>query len=407
MSVDRILQLKLIADVSEINTKMSKATKDIGRVQQAMNKLKSVAVPMALGIGAQMGEQLMAGIVDATKRAGQLRVTLEKLEVLVVNLELPEEKVKRRLARLVREGIGLGFGGEEKVSEFFTRALGATGSLAKATQLVGAAFDHARLTGEDFGTASEEVFDALIGGGDEAEEKLGVVGDTFWERMRSFNEKYGNFAEEFALTDEGEWAIIEAKWDQHMINLGKGLDGLVLQFKAGGIQLVKEAEAAVAGWGAAFEMAKPIFKEIADGLSEGWDSLVETTKGVLNTVLAGVELFINYLGAGLMSGLEAVIRPLNDVAFVGDLIPDEPLNWGWFSVPRLASGGIVTKPTLAMVGEAGPEAVIPLGSGGAGNSYTINVNAAASSPADVGRAVVEAIQAHERRAGSRWREAFT
>ena len=89
MSVDRILQLKLIADVSEINTKMSKATKDIGRVQQAMNKLKSVAVPMALGIGAQMGEQLMAGIVDATKRAGDLRVTLEKLEVLVVNLELP------------------------------------------------------------------------------------------------------------------------------------------------------------------------------------------------------------------------------------------------------------------------------------------------------------------------------
>ena len=40
-------------------------------------------------------------------------------------------------------------------------------------------------------------------------------------------------------------------------------------------------------------------------------------------------------------------------------------------IPYLAAGGIVTQPTLAMVGEAGPEVVIPLsklnsiGSGGA------------------------------------------
>ena len=30
---------------------------------------------------------------------------------------------------------------------------------------------------------------------------------------------------------------------------------------------------------------------------------------------------------------------------------------------KMAAGGIVTRPTLAMVGEAGPEAVIPLGRG--------------------------------------------
>ncbi len=32
-------------------------------------------------------------------------------------------------------------------------------------------------------------------------------------------------------------------------------------------------------------------------------------------------------------------------------------------IPKLASGGIVTKPTVAMIGERGPEAVIPLGGG--------------------------------------------
>ncbi len=50
------------------------------------------------------------------------------------------------------------------------------------------------------------------------------------------------------------------------------------------------------------------------------------------------------------------------------------LDLGWFgaktgSVPALADGGIVTRPTLALVGEAGPEAIVPL-RGGGGNSTT-------------------------------------
>ena len=41
----------------------------------------------------------------------------------------------------------------------------------------------------------------------------------------------------------------------------------------------------------------------------------------------------------------------------------------------LAEGGIVNGPTLAMIGEAGPEAVIPLNRAGVlGNNITINVN---------------------------------
>ncbi len=50
------------------------------------------------------------------------------------------------------------------------------------------------------------------------------------------------------------------------------------------------------------------------------------------------------------------------------------LDMGWFSsklagagIPALAGGGIVTEPTLALIGEAGPEAVVPL-SGGGGSS---------------------------------------
>ena len=39
----------------------------------------------------------------------------------------------------------------------------------------------------------------------------------------------------------------------------------------------------------------------------------------------------------------------------------DPFNIGL--IPHLASGGIITSPTLALIGESGPEAVVPLGSG--------------------------------------------
>jgi hypothetical protein len=46
------------------------------------------------------------------------------------------------------------------------------------------------------------------------------------------------------------------------------------------------------------------------------------------------------------------------------------------NIPMLAQGGIVNSPTLAMIGEAGPEAVIPLSKMGemGGNNVTIHVN---------------------------------
>jgi len=43
------------------------------------------------------------------------------------------------------------------------------------------------------------------------------------------------------------------------------------------------------------------------------------------------------------------------------------------TIPNLAKGGIVTSPTLAMIGEKGPEAVVPLGRG-AGMTINLVVN---------------------------------
>ena len=57
---------------------------------------------------------------------------------------------------------------------------------------------------------------------------------------------------------------------------------------------------------------------------------------------------------------------------------------GGFDFMALAKGGIVTSPTLSLIGEAGPEAVIPLSRmGGMGGSITINVQGSVISEGDL------------------------
>ena len=71
------------------------------------------------------------------------------------------------------------------------------------------------------------------------------------------------------------------------------------------------------------------------------------------------------------------------------------------SMPMFANGGVVTRPTIGMVGEAGPEAIIPLNKlGKSGAVYNINVNAGIGTDgAQVGREIVDAIRRFERASG--------
>jgi TP901 family phage tail tape measure protein len=65
----------------------------------------------------------------------------------------------------------------------------------------------------------------------------------------------------------------------------------------------------------------------------------------------------------------------------------------------MATGGIVTGPMHALIGEAGPEAVIPLDKmGSMGNTYNITINANVAD-ARLGEVVVNAIKRYERTSG--------
>ena len=71
-------------------------------------------------------------------------------------------------------------------------------------------------------------------------------------------------------------------------------------------------------------------------------------------------------------------------------------------IPFLADGGIVNKPTLAMIGESGSEAVIPLSQMGnmGGGNINITVQTGVGDPVAIGKSVVDALQAYQRRSGA-------
>lgn len=70
------------------------------------------------------------------------------------------------------------------------------------------------------------------------------------------------------------------------------------------------------------------------------------------------------------------------------------------NVPMFARGGIVSRPTIGVIGEAGPEAVVPLGSGRMGATYNITVNAGiGANGSQVGEEIINAIKRYERRSG--------
>ena len=91
-------------------------------------------------------------------------------------------------------------------------------------------------------------------------------------------------------------------------------------------------------WSKAWNGIKDIFKNIVDGL-------VGIFKFPINLIIDGINAFI--------SGLNKVKIP-DWVPAVGGKGINIP------KIPKLARGGIVDSPTVAMIGEAGKEAVMPL-----------------------------------------------
>jgi hypothetical protein len=69
------------------------------------------------------------------------------------------------------------------------------------------------------------------------------------------------------------------------------------------------------------------------------------------------------------------------------------------NLPKMANGGIVTSPTLALIGEAGPEAVVPLGKGGGMGGIVINISGGLGTSTDIANAVYENLRFYNQNVG--------
>lgn len=113
------------------------------------------------------------------------------------------------------------------------------------------------------------------------------------------------------------------------------------------------------------------------------------------TVQAYSSAYENAMTQSLLSRAGA-----NPLAGTRGIYTDAQGNSIFGTIPAFASGGIVTKPTIGLIGEAGPEAVVPLSKGGYGATINITVNAGMGTDGgQVGEQIVNAIRRYERTSG--------
>ena len=167
---------------------------------------------------------------------------------------------------------------------------------------------------------------------------------------------------------------------QVLIGLGKMLIEIGVWFVTSAIPFV----ITLAG-----RLGKGIITGIGDGLKALFKNLVDFGKDIVNKIVEGIRSVASQIGETILGAIPGAKQIAGAAGTVGKVIS---------KVWPFAEGGIVTGPTLGLVGEAGPEAIIPLdrlneftGRGGG----DINITVTSADP----QAVIEAIRAYNRTQG--------
>jgi len=154
--------------------------------------------------------------------------------------------------------------------------------------------------------------------------------------------------------------------------------GAIILFAIGGWVLALVG-ILIAGFVAFWDEIIGAFKAFGEDIKLSWQITVDNFMYVFTVMPVQLSrLFWDFL-KNMWSALKSIPRMIGNIfkqlangmiRAVNVLIPGK--RW---DIPYLADGGIVTKPTVAMIGEAGPEAVIPLNkTSSLGGTTTININ---------------------------------
>ena len=221
----------------------------------------------------------------------------------------------------------------------------------------------------------------------------------------------------------GDWARV---WEEAKSIFSRMITAIIDQFTL----LPRLAWAALSGslstlWDGIKGWVSDRATDLATEMVSWYDAVVGFVTGLPGAIAEKASGMFDGIKDAFKSAINWLIDKWNAIGFT---LPQMEIDIPWdgrgayefggqhFAVPQiepLAAGGIVTRPTLAMIGEGGEsEAVIPLsrlssmtgnGGGSGGTLYTITVNTGIGDAGQIGAGVVDAITAYERRNGTSWR----
>jgi len=498
MSVDRILQLKLIADVSDVKKGMGQVQKQTGVVGRAFRGLSSFAGPVFLNAAITGVEMLSDAVLGGMEDVRKYDQALFGLTGTLANFGVGAEDAKKIAEDLTAVGSSLGFADDDVIVRGLQKLTTELGGVQKGQRAMALAFDVARAKGISLEEATGLVSRAMRGS-KKAMQELGIEGETTGERLKDAEKKYGEAAEGYATTTAGTIDVITAgigdvfesigatinttldgalpvltqlwaEWQPTLNEIGAKLGEYfskvfeLINALAPHIQSALDtAGPLIANIGLAFETAFAIITGVIDALTAllngdftgaveaiqtTFDTVAENVGKAVDNVLAFVQNIVpgilsaaEDIGGAIFDGIsgavagvaDMIVRPFRDglntiIRFLNDIrIPSLYVDIAGFSVPNplhgtildpfgtpniqvigpsrfqfvpeidpfniphLAAGGIVTSPTLALIGEAGPEAVVPLDQMGGGLTLNMYVQ---GDPAVVEAAVVRALRKH-------------
>lgn len=170
--------------------------------------------------------------------------------------------------------------------------------------------------------------------------------------------------------------VIMGVWEWISENFPKIFEILITPFK-----LWWKAVSTI--WGKIFEFFKNVGPTLLEKMSGLKDLLISPFKAAFNAI---ADLWNNTLGK-IKFELPDWVPGIGGKGFA------------FPKIPKMANGGIVNRPTLALIGEAGPEAVVPLNKGGGYGAVTINITGAID-PEGTARQIRQILRRSDLRAGA-------
>ena len=187
--------------------------------------------------------------------------------------------------------------------------------------------------------------------------------------------------------------------------------------------IIQVVTAAISGnWSGAWNGIRNVFGGIWDGIKGIVSFGVNAIRSALSGLLGWIGSAFSGIGNAILSPFRAALSGFKSLwnSTIGGKGFSTPswipgIGGKEFRIPTLHSGGIVPGPVgmeVPTILQAG-EAVLPIQAvrnlaaerQGGGTTYNITVNAGISSPAEVGRQVVDTIKSYERLNGAGWRAA--